>query len=174
MMRSFPASLCFYQRVGCLVEGFAQGRSKRLGWSDFGQTNICARGNHAHRLFSYVHGIGNESREPLTFVCRSACTQCCKISNVVFTFVLTDYCLADKSDSKDRSMTVFADEATLCDYLVVGLSTATFIALVLSSVLSLSLLQIVWDNCRAKKCLTNVLTTGYIGEGLGRALFLFF
>ena len=121
-----------------------------------------------HRLFSHVHGIGNGSREPITFVCRSTCTPCCKISNVVFTFVLTNFRLEDERDSKDRSTTVVADEATFCDYLVVGLNTATFTALVLSSILSLSLLQIVWDNCTAEKCLTNVLTTGYIAEGFGR------
>ena len=27
-----------------------QGRSKWLGWSDFGPTNICARENHAHKI----------------------------------------------------------------------------------------------------------------------------
>ena len=87
--------------------------------------------------------------------------------------MLTDFCLADERDSKDRSTTVFADEATFCDYLVVGLSTVTFTASVLSSVLSLSLFQIVWDNCRAEKCLANVLTARYMGEGLGRWHYFF-
>ena len=34
----------------CYPGSMAQGRSKRSGWSGFGPTNICARGNHAQEI----------------------------------------------------------------------------------------------------------------------------
>ena len=81
------------------------------------------------------HKFGNGSREPITFLFQSASIPCCKNWNAVFTFILSDFRLADERETKERSTTVFVDETTFCDYLVVGLSTANFTGLVLSFVI---------------------------------------
>ena len=65
-----------------------------------------------HRLYSFRHGIGKGSREPITFVYSNSRTPWCKNSNNVFTFVLADFRLADKRESKDRSTTVLTTRLT--------------------------------------------------------------
>ena len=81
-----------------------------------------------------IHGIGNGSREPITFVCRSACTPCCKISNVVFTFVLTDFRLAHERDIKNRSTTVFTRGFEYSDFHRLGFVLGFVLVLVANCV----------------------------------------